>query len=591
MRKLFGHLKKYRLEAILGPSFKLLEATFELLVPLIVAAIIDTGIPGGDKSYIIRMCGLLALLAAVGLACSLTAQYFAARAATGFAASVRHQLMQKIGSMSYAELDRAGASTLITRMSGDVDQLQSGMNLALRLLLRSPFVVFGAMIMAFTVDAPSAVVFAVVIPALCVVVFGIMLLTIPLYRKVQQLLDRVSAGVRGNINGTRVVRAFGREKAETAEFDRRLTALTAVQRLAGGVSALMNPITQVMINVAIIVLIYTGALRVEAGLLTQGSLVALYNYMTQILTELIKMADLIINITRAVACGGRIQAAIDSVEGMKVLDGEQLRAADGDEGYAFGSAADSDYAVEFRHVSFRYESAAGDALHDISFAVRPGETVGVIGGTGSGKSTLVNLIPRFYDVTGGRVLVHGADVRGCDPAGLRREMGVVPQHAALFSGTIRDNLLFSAPDASEEQIDSALRSAQAYDFVSSKPDGLDTVLGEGGAGLSGGQRQRLTIARALVRRPGILILDDSSSALDYATDAALRRSLRQLDFDPTVFIVSQRVSSVRGADRIIVLDDGSVAGIGTHDELLENCLVYKEICASQHADGEVSVNG
>lgn len=579
MKKLFSHLKKYRLEAVLGPAFKLLEASFELMVPLIVAAIIDTGIPGGDRGYILRMCGVLALLAAVGLACSLTAQYFAARAATGFAASVRHQLMEKIGQMSYAELDRAGASTLITRMSGDVDQLQSGMNLALRLLLRSPFVVFGAMIMAFTVDAPSAVVFAVVIPALCVVVFGIMLITIPLYRRVQQLLDRVSAGVRGNINGTRVVRAFGRERDETEEFDRRLDALTAVQRLAGAVSALMNPITLVMINIAVIVLIRTGALRVEAGLLTQGSLVALYNYMTQILTELIKMADLIINITRAVACGGRIQSAIDSVEGMPVLPESGLE------------SGDKDCAVEFRHVSFRYDSAAGDALHDVSFSVRPGETVGVIGGTGSGKSTLVNLIPRFYDATAGAVLVGGADVRGLDPAGLRREMGVVPQHAALFSGTIRDNLLFSDPDATDSAIDDALRASQAYDFVTAKPEGLDTVLGEGGAGLSGGQRQRLTVARALVRRPGILILDDSSSALDYATDAALRRSLRRLDFGPTVFIVSQRVSSVRGADRIIVLDDGSVAGIGTHAELLESCPVYREICESQHATEEVKCNG
>lgn len=579
MKKLFSHLKKYRLEAVLGPAFKLLEASFELMVPLIVAAIIDTGIPGGDRGYILRMCGVLALLAAVGLACSLTAQYFAARAATGFAASVRHQLMEKIGQMSYAELDRAGASTLITRMSGDVDQLQSGMNLALRLLLRSPFVVFGAMIMAFTVDAPSAVVFAVVIPSLCVVVFGIMLITIPLYRRVQQLLDRVSAGVRGNINGTRVVRAFGRERAETEEFDRRLDALTAVQRLAGAVSALMNPITLVMINIAVIVLIRTGALRVETGLLTQGSLVALYNYMTQILTELIKMADLIINITRAVACGGRIQSAIDSVEGMPVLPESGLE------------SGDKDCAVEFRHVSFRYGSAAGDALHDVSFSVRPGETVGVIGGTGSGKSTLVNLIPRFYDATEGAVLVGGADVRGLDPAGLRREMGVVPQHAALFSGTIRDNLLFSDPDATDSAIDDALRASQAYDFVTAKPERLDTVLGEGGAGLSGGQRQRLTVARALVRRPGILILDDSSSALDYATDAALRRSLRHLDFGPTVFIVSQRVSSVRGADRIIVLDDGSVAGIGTHAELLESCPVYREICESQHATEEVKCNG
>ncbi len=579
MKKLFSHLKKYRLEAVLGPAFKLLEASFELMVPLIVAAVIDTGIPGGDRGYILRMCGVLALLAAVGLACSLTAQYFAARAATGFAASVRHQLMEKIGQMSYAELDRAGASTLITRMSGDVDQLQSGMNLALRLLLRSPFVVFGAVIMAFTVDAPSAVVFAVVIPALCVVVFGIMLITIPLYRRVQQLLDRVSAGVRGNINGTRVVRAFGRERAETEEFDRRLDALTAVQRLAGAVSALMNPITLVMINIAVIVLIWTGALRVEAGLLTQGSLVALYNYMTQILTELIKMADLIINITRAVACGGRIQSAIDSVEGMPVLPESELE------------SGDKDCAVEFRHVSFRYDSAAGDALHDVSFSVRPGETVGVIGGTGSGKSTLVNLIPRFYDATAGAVLVGGADVRGLDPAGLRREMGVVPQHAALFSGTIRDNLLFSDPDATDAAINDALRASQAYDFVTAKPEGLDTVLGEGGAGLSGGQRQRLTVARALVRRPGILILDDSSSALDYATDAALRRSLRRLDFGPTVFIVSQRVSSVRGADRIVVLDDGSVAGIGTHAELLESCPVYREICESQHATEEVKSNG
>lgn len=580
MRKLFGHLKKFRLEAVLGPTFKLLEASFELLVPLIVAAIIDTGIETRDTGYILRMCGLLALLAAVGLACSLTAQYFAARAATGFAASVRHELMQSIGRMSYAELDRAGASTLITRMSGDVDQLQSGMNLALRLLLRSPFVVFGAMIMAFTVDARSAVVFAVVIPALCIVVFGIMLATIPLYRRVQSLLDRVSAGVRGNISGTRVIRAFGREQAETDEFDRRLAALTAVQRLAGAVSALMNPITTVMINVAIIVLIYTGALRVEAGLLTQGGLVALYNYMTQILTELIKMADLIINMTRAVACGSRIQSVIDSAHGLPTLPESAL------------GSGDPALAVELRDVSFRYESASGDALHGISFGVRRGETVGIIGGTGSGKSTLVNLIPRFYDVTDGCVLVGGADVRGLDTAELRRRIGVVPQHAALFAGSIRDNLLFSEPSASDATVEMALRAAQAYDFVAAKPEGLDTVLGEGGAGLSGGQRQRLTIARALVRRPEILILDDSSSALDLATDAALRRSLRGLDFEATIFIISQRVSSVRGADRIVVLDDGAVVGMGDHAALLRDCPVYREICVSQNAiEEEVSDRG
>lgn len=581
MKKLFRYLRKYRAESILGPAFKLLEASFELSVPLIVAAVIDNGIPNGDNGYIFRMCGLLALLAAAGLAASLTAQYFAARAATGFAADIRHALMESIGRMSYSELDRAGASTLITRMTGDVDQVQSGMNLTLRLLLRSPFVVFGAMVMAFFVDTRAALVFAVVIPLLCVVVFGIMLVTIPLYRRVQTRLDRVTAKTRGNISGTRVIRAFCREEAEQTDFAQRNAALTSVQRLAGGVSALMNPVTLVIINIAVIVLIKTGAIRVEAGLLTQGGLVALYNYMAQILTELIKMADLIINITRALACGGRISAVLDGVKGL-----DRTRESIGTN---TDISAQNGCAVEFRDVSLRYEGAGGDALRSISFSVRPGETVGIIGGTGSGKSTLVSLIPRFYDATGGGVFVDGRDVRQYDPDKLRAVIGVVPQRAALFSGTIRDNLRFGNDTATDSELMSAIESAQAAEVISGKPEGLDTKLGEGGSGLSGGQRQRLTIARALVRRPRILILDDSASALDYATEARLRGSLSKLPCSPTVFIVSQRVSSVRNADRIIVLDDGSVAGIGGHDELLRTSHIYREICESQ-SSGEEAAN-
>jgi len=568
LKKLLKYMKGYKRECVLGPLFKLLEATLELLVPLVIARIIDVGIPAADTGYIIRMCLLLAAFGLVGLGFSVTAQYFAAGAAVGFVSRIRHALFAHFGKLSYTELDSLGTSTMITRMTSDINQIQNGVNLTLRLLLRSPFVVFGSMIMAFTIDTPSALVFAAVIPVLSVVVFGIMLLSIPLYKKVQAALDRVTGSTRENLNGVRVIRAFCRQETEIREFEEKNGALAASQKFVGRISALMNPLTYVIINIGIAVLIYTGALRVEHGLLTQGAVIALYNYMSQILVELIKMANLIITITKAVACGNRVGAVLEIPAGMPSHP-ELSRAP-----------SDSD-AVRFDDVSMRYRGSADTALSHISFHAKKGETIGIIGGTGSGKTSLMNLIPRFYDVESGRVTVGGVDVRAQDTDALRRRVGIVPQKAVLFSGTIRENLLWGNPDATDEMLHDALAIAQASDVVKSKEDGLDSRLEQGGQNLSGGQRQRLTIARALVRRPEILILDDSASALDFATDAALRRALRELPDDITVFIVSQRTSSIAHADRILVLEDGEMAGIGTHEELLESCSVYREIHESQ----------
>ena len=567
MKKLLFYLKQYRRESILGPLFKLLEATFELFVPLVVAAVIDRGIFNNDTEYIVRMCLVLVALGAVGLAFSVTAQYFAARAATGFVKQVRHALFAHIQQLSYAQLDHVGASTLVTRMTSDVNQVQNGVNLTLRLLLRSPFVVFGAMVMAFTIDVPSAMIFVVTIPVLSVVVFGIMLACIPLYKKVQQKLDRVLAATRGNLTGVRVLRAFCKEEEEQAAFAARNEELTATQKFVGRISALMNPVTYVIINLAIIALIRTGAIRVEAGLLTQGSVVALYNYMSQILTELIKLANLIINITKSVACGNRIQSVLEIAPDMPVEP--QL------------PAGDAALEVQLDNAGLTYPGAADAALSGVELRVRPGETVGIIGGTGCGKSTLVQMIPRFYDATEGAVRVEGRDVRAWQPEKLRARIGIVPQKAVLFHGTIRDNLLWGNPNADDEALWAALRTAQAEEVVRGKPEGLDAIVEQGGRNFSGGQRQRLTIARALVRRPAILILDDSASALDFATDAALRRALRELQPTPTIFIVSQRTSSLQHADQILVLDDGRPVGLGRHEELLQSCGVYREIYDSQ----------
>ena len=569
MGKLLRYLRGYRKESILGPLFKLLEASFELLVPLVVARIIDVGIPNRDTGYVIRMCLVMVLLGVVGLVCSVTAQYFAAKAAVGFSTRVRRDLFAHIQSLSFSELDTLGTSTLLTRITSDVNQVQNGVNLFLRLFLRSPFIVFGAMIMAFTIDVESAGVFAVTIPALAVVVFAIMLVSIPLYRRVQARLDRVLQMTRENLVGARVIRAFNKEQDEIEQFDGASETLKRVQVFVGRISALMNPLTYVMINVAIVVLVWIGALRVDTGALTQGEVVALVNYMSQILVELVKLANLIITLTKSIACGNRIQGVFDTRPGM-----EETAAGPVEE-------TDPDCAVRFEQVGFAYQEAQEESLSGISFAARRGETIGIIGGTGAGKSTLINLIARFYDAGTGRVLVGGVDVRDYPLSQLRGKIGMVPQKAVLFAGTIRENLQWGKRDATEAEMLRALETAQARDFVEDRPEGLDTVLQQGGKNLSGGQRQRLTIARAVVRNPEILILDDSASALDYATDARLRRAIREMDPSVTVFLVSQRTASIRQADRIIVLDDGEMAGIGTHEELLEHCAVYQEIYYSQ----------
>lgn len=569
MKSLFAYMKDYKKECVLGPLFKLLEASFELMVPLVMAAVIDVGIANGDRGYIGRMCLVMAALGVIGLVCSITAQFFAAKASVGVAAKLRHALFAHIQELSFTEMDTAGTSTLITRMTSDINQVQNGLNLALRLLLRSPFVVFGAMVMAFTIDVPAALVFVVAIPLLAVVVFGVMLWTMPRYKKVQAGLDRVLGNTRENLTGVRVIRAFGREETETGRFETENNALTKLQEHVGRVSALMNPVTYVIINLATVVLIWVGAVRVDTAIITQGAVVALINYMSQILVELIKLANLIINITKALACASRVQGVLDTESSMEapqalsnVVEQNQER-------------------VTFRNVALTYQGAGAASLSGLSFSVKPGETVGVIGGTGSGKSSLVNLIPRFYDATQGDVLVDGHNVRDYPLASLREKVGVVPQKAVLFTGTIRDNLKWGKPDATDEELWQALETAQARDFVEEKPGGLDEPVSQGGKNFSGGQRQRLTIARALVRKPEILILDDSASALDFATDARLRKAIRQMEGGPTVFIVSQRASSIRYADKIIVLDDGEAVGIGTHEELLKHCEVYREIFESQ----------
>ncbi len=569
VKSLFAYMKDYKKECVLGPLFKLLEASFELMVPLVMAAVIDVGIANGDRGYIGRMCLVMAALGVIGLVCSITAQFFAAKASVGVAAKLRHALFAHIQELSFTEMDTAGTSTLITRMTSDINQVQNGLNLALRLLLRSPFVVFGAMVMAFTIDVPAALVFVVAIPLLAVVVFGVMLWTMPRYKKVQAGLDRVLGNTRENLTGVRVIRAFGREEAETGRFETENNALTKLQEHVGRVSALMNPVTYVIINLATVVLIWVGAVRVDTAIITQGAVVALINYMSQILVELIKLANLIINITKALACASRVQGVLDTESSMEapqalsnVVEQNQER-------------------VTFRNVALTYQGAGAASLSGLSFSVKPGETVGVIGGTGSGKSSLVNLIPRFYDATQGDVLVDGHNVRDYPLASLREKVGVVPQKAVLFTGTIRDNLKWGKPDATDEELWQALETAQARDFVEEKTGGLDEPVSQGGKNFSGGQRQRLTIARALVRKPEILILDDSASALDFATDARLRKAIRQMEGGPTVFIVSQRASSIRYADKIIVLDDGEAVGIGTHEELLKHCEVYREIFESQ----------
>lgn len=569
MKKLWKYMRDYRREGILAPLFKLLEASLELLVPLVMAQIIDTGIANGDRGFILSRCGILAALAAVGLVCSITAQYFAAKASVGFAAKLRSTLFKHIQSLSYSKLDTQGTGTLIARITGDINQVQSGMNLALRLLLRSPFVVFGAMIMAFTIDVKAALVFVVTIPLLSIVVFGIMLWSIPMYKKVQARLDKVLGITRENLSGVRVIRAFCKEDEERREFGERNAALTKLQLMVGRVSAAMNPATYIMINLGIAVLIYVGALRVDSGILTQGQVVALYNYMSQILVELVKLASLIITITKALACAGRVSAALDVESDMHGAD-------------TMPREIDTDEEVRFENVEFGYATGGEPALSGISFSVKKGETMGIIGGTGSGKSSLVSLIPRFYDATGGHVYIKGNDVKDYPLGALREMVGMVPQKAVLFKGTIRENLRWGNADATGEEMERALSDAQALEIVKAKPEGLDSPVAQNGKNLSGGQRQRLTIARALIKKPEILILDDSASALDYATDLALRRSLAALSYKPTVFIVSQRASSILHADKIAVLDEGKIVGLGTHDELMQTCPVYREIYYSQY---------
>ena len=556
----------------------MLEAAFELLVPLVMAAIIDTGVATGDKSYIMKMCMVLVLLAVIGLTCSITAQYFAAKAAVGFATKLRHALFAHIESLSFTEMDTVGTATLITRMTSDVNQVQNGVNLVLRLFLRSPFIVFGAMVMAFTIDVKAALVFVVTIPLLSIIVFGIMLISIPLYKKVQSALDKVLGITRENLTGSRVIRAFNKEDDEKVHFNENNDLLTRAQIYVGKISALMNPLTYVIINGAIVVLVWTGAVRVDNGYITQGEVVALINYMSQILVELVKLANLIININKSIACGNRIQSifemqpSITDGSGQKV-DKVQTDTADRSE--------EAEYAVEFSHVGLTYAGAGDESLTDIDFKVKKGETIGIIGGTGSGKSSVVNLIPRFYDVTSGFIKVDGKDVKDYPLEELRGKIGTVLQKAVLFHGTIRENLKWGNPDATEEDLNRAITVAQAKEFVDNKEGRLDFEIEQGGKNLSGGQRQRLTIARAVVKKPEILILDDSASALDFATDAALRKAIREMEGETTVFIVSQRAASIQHADRIVVLDDGKIVGLGTSEELLESCEVYQEIYNSQ----------
>ena len=579
MKKLLIYLKAYRKQACLAPIFKMLEAVFELFVPLVIKGIIDYGIAAEDRAYCLRMGLLLLLLAVIGLAMATTAQWFSAKAAAGFAAKIKQVLMEHIQKLSYTELDTIGTSTLITRMTSDVNQVQTGTNLVLRLFMRSPFIVFGSMIMAFTIDFKAAMIFVITIPLLSVVVFGIMLSSIPLYKKVQSQLDRVLGITRENLTGVRVIRAFNKEEEEISHFKAENEQFTRLQTFVGKISALMNPLTFVIVNSAILVLVWTGAWRVEGGILTQGAVVALVNYMSQILVELIKLADLIINITKAVACGNRIQKVLEVEPSMENGSKECVEEKNTQEN-----------AVDFNHVSLTYAGAGAPSLTDIDLHVKTGQTIGIIGGTGSGKTSVVNLIPRFYDATQGNVIVFGKPVKEQDMESLRSQIAVVPQKAVLFAGTIRENMKWGKEDATDEEIMEALTIAQAAEVVQKKEGGLDAFVEQGGKNLSGGQRQRLTIARALVRKPRILILDDSASALDFATDAALRKAIREMKNAPTVFIVSQRTSSIRFADQILVLDDGKSVGVGTHDELLKTCSVYKEIYDSQYkkTDGKKS---
>lgn len=569
MRSLLRYLGSYKKESVLAPLFKLLEALFELFVPLVMARIIDIGIKNGDIGYILQMGGLLILLGIIGLVCSLTAQYFAAKAAVGFGTALRHDLFQHIQSLSYSEVDTVGTSTLITRMTSDINQVQSGVNLFLRLFMRSPFIVFGAMIMAFTIDWKAAMIFVITIPALSVVVFGIMLISIPMYRKVQSRLDRVTQLTRENLVGARVIRAFNRQKDERENFTEANALLMKVQVFVGKITALLNPVTYIIINVAIVVLLWVGANQVNNGIILQGAVVALVNYMSQILVELVKLANLIINITKSLACANRIQNVMELKPSLKEQNTTEVK------------ETDSENYIEFDHVTFAYQNAKEPSLTDISFKVKKGQTIGIIGGTGSGKSSLINLIPRFYDATEGKITVAGTDIKNYPLNQIRTMVGIVPQKAVLFKGTIAENMRWGKKDATEAEMMEALKTAQAAEVVEGKEGGLNADILQGGKNLSGGQRQRLTIARALVKKPEILILDDSASALDYATDAKLRKAIKQMDRNMTVFIVSQRSTTIQYADQIIVLDDGKMVGIGTHEELLRSCEVYQEIYYSQ----------
>ncbi len=590
MKSLLKYLKDYKKETVLSPLFKLLEATFELFVPLVMASVIDKGIGNEDKGYILKMCLVLVALGIIGLVCSITAQFFAAKAAVGFAAKLRHSLYDHIQSLSFSEIDTLGTSTLITRMTSDVNQVQNGVNLTLRLLLRSPFIVFGAMIMAFTIDVKAALVFVVAIPLLSIVVFLIMYFSIPLYKKVQSGLDQVLMLTRENLTGARVIRAFNKEDDEIQNFEEKNHALTKLQMFVGRISALMNPVTYIIINGAVVILIYIGALRVESGVITQGEVVALVNYMSQILVELVKMANLIITVTKALACAKRIENVFDIESGIAVpnsLSQQHFEPAGDMQGY-------KNPFIEFKHVSLTYQGAGESAISDISFDVNRGETVGIIGGTGCGKSTIVNLIPRYYDATTGDVLINGIDVKQLNLEELRQMVGMVMQKAVLFKGTIRDNIKWGKKNATDQEIYEALEISQSREFVENKPLKLDEPVEQGGKNLSGGQKQRLTIARALVRKPQILILDDSASALDFATDAKLRHALKdmneRMNHTLTTFIVSQRTSSIQHADKIIVLEDGEMLDIGTHEELLKRCETYREIHYSQIPEEEINEN-
>ena len=586
MKTLLAYLKGYKKESILAPLFKMLEASFELFVPLVMAAIIDVGIANQDKPYIVKMCFVLIALGIIGLVCSITAQYFAAKAATGVGTGIRHGLFEHIQKFTFTEMDQLGTSTLITRMTSDINQIQSGVNLVLRLFLRSPFIVFGAMIMAFTVDVKAALVFVVTIPLLSLIVFGIMLVTMPMYKKVQADLDQVLLATRENLTGARVIRAFNKEEDETKRFENANQILTDAQKCVGRISGMMNPLTYIIVNGAIIALIYVGAVRVDIGDLTQGQVVALINYMSQILVELVKLANLIISVTKAAACLNRVESVLAVKPDMN----------EGDVRWKSNSSeADRDLknkipVVEFSHVSLTYKGTSDTSLSDINFCAEKGQTIGIIGGTGSGKSSLVNLIPRFYDATDGTVKINGRDIKEYQTENLREHIGVVLQKAVLFKGSIADNLRWGKEDATEQEMYEALDISQAREFVDTKQGGLEFQIEQGGRNLSGGQKQRMTIARALVRKPEILILDDSASALDFATDAALRKSIKEMKNQPTVFIVSQRAASIQYADQIIVLDDGAMAGIGTHEELLKDCPVYQEIYYSQFPK-EAVVNG